>query len=150
MYKTLNSQLQHHLDDLRRHAPKSSASTDAAASSEQRLQRIEAAVTRSDAPRSDTLLQLLHIASDGQVAARAAADVAESELRSVRGALREAESQVAVATKHAEELAEQLQDEQRKSKDLREQSRCVLASCVRHVWYIHWVYQSLSLSLFST
>jgi predicted TIM-barrel fold metal-dependent hydrolase len=127
MYKALNGQLQHQIDDLKRHAPARSTGSSCAdtISSEQRLQRIEEAVTRTDAPRSDTLLQLLHSTSEGQVAARAAADAAEAELRSVRRALREAEGQVAIATSRAEDLAQQLKDEQHKSKNLREQSRSV-------------------------
>lgn len=126
MHKTLNTQLQQHIDDLRRHGsqPPTAGTSKDAASSEQRLQRIEAAVSRSEEPRSDTLLQLLHSASEGQTAARAAADAAEAELRSVRGALRAAEGQVALASKRAEDLSLQLQVEQRKSRDLREQSRC--------------------------
>ena len=145
LYKTLNGQLQQHVDDLRRHGPQhatSAASTDGARS-EQRLQRIEAAVTRSDEPRSDTLLQLLHSASEGQTAARAAADAAEAELRSVRGALRTAEGQVTLATKRAEDLALQLQGEQRKTRELREQSRC---ACPLHSWHASVVTQHVCLA----
>lgn len=125
LYKTLNSQLQSHLDNLRHqgtHLHSSTSSADAALS-EQRPHHKEPAVTRSDEPRSDTLLQLVHSASEGQAAARAAADAAESELRDVRGALREAETQVAATSKCADDLALQLKEERLKSKELREQSR---------------------------
>lgn len=150
MYKDFSAKLQRHLDDLRHHAvqPATRAVGADAISSEQRLQRIEEAVTRSETPRSDTLLQLLHSSSEGQAAARSAADAAETELKGIRQALHKAEGQVEAATQRAERLAQQLSDEQCTSRELREQSRCAL--CVEQVFATVAVHQSKSSPSFTS